>query len=232
VKWLRTTQETVTLAAARKALTTLTGGGAPASAAPSGELKPLGHVRSAGPVVVPESPLKRQLMWIGVLLVLVVAAGWWTVKHPRGNGVAAPAAVAPQGVEDKRLAAVNARAVALVAEAAAGPADSGSESGTVFQVADSQKILNERGKVVVVEGVVLQVRAAEKTLFVEFAGAGPQVRGYLLLKDATGGLAEEALAGLVGKRVRISGVVRVAAAGKARRPEVLIKDRKSIQEVP
>ena len=199
---------------------------------PPGAVKPIGPISPIAPVViVPESPLKRQLIWIGVLLVLVAVAGWWAVTHPRGGeaAAAAAAAAAPPDAESKQVAAINARAAEMAREAA-----SGSEPRQEFQVADSKALLNEKGKEVVVIGVLKKVRSTKATLFLEFAEEGDAtlVRGCIVLKEAGADLSEESLKGLVGKQVRLVGVVRVATAGKAKRPEIVIKDRKSIEEVP
>ena len=242
IKWLRGSAQTVSLAEARRTLAAMTGretavpetraAEAPAMVGPPGAVKPIGPISPIAPVViVPESPLKRQLIWIGVLLVLVAVAGWWAVTHPRGGeaAAAAAAAAAPPDAESKQVAAINARAAEMAREAA-----SGSEPRQEFQVADSKALLNEKGKEVVVIGVLKKVRSTKATLFLEFAEEGDAtlVRGCIVLKEAGADLSEESLKGLVGKQVRLVGVVRVATAGKAKRPEIVIKDRKSIEEVP
>ena len=240
IKWLRGSAQTVSLGEARRALTAMTGREvagpesrateAPAMVGPPGAVKSVGPF---GPVVtLPESPLKRQLVWIGVLVVLVAVAGWWAVKHPRGReatAAAAATAAAPQDAESKRVAAVNARAAELRQAAA-----SGSEPRQEFQVTDSQALLNEKDNEVAVIGVLKKLRSTKATLFLEFAeeGDGTLARGRIVLKDAGVDLSEESLKGLVGKRIRLTGVVRLATAGKVKRPEIVINDRKSIQEVP
>jgi type II secretory pathway component PulM len=235
LKWLRGTQAMVSLAEARRMLAVMTGR-APAEPVSPTSPPPVG---SGGGGTVPAAALaglpptagsKRQLVWIGVLLCLVALAAWWAFTHPRGGEAPSTSAAVPQDAESKRVAEINARAAELVRQAAAG-----SESRPEFQVADTQALLNEKGKEVAVVGELKRLRLSnsKKTLFLEFADedGGTLVRGRVELKDAGPNLSEESLKELIGKRIRLSGLVK-PANGNPQRPEVVIKDRKSIEEVP
>jgi hypothetical protein len=194
--------------------------------------RPGGGAESVGVLarVVPNAGLKRQLILIVVLLGLVAVAGWWTVTHPRRRAAAESAAAVPLDAASKRVKEVNDRAAELAVVAA-----TGGDARQEFQVADSKALLNERGKEVVVAGVLKTLRFSnsKKTLFLEFSEEKTDtlVRGRVELKNVGGDLSRESLQGLVGKRIRLVGVVKLAV-GNPKRPEVVVKDRESIQEAP
>jgi hypothetical protein len=245
LKWLRGNAQTASVTEARRMLANFTGDPAVAAenlatlkvAVPTqrtggGVTQPLRR-DSEVPVTaispLPSGSLKRQLIVIGVLICLVALAGWWAVNRPRGSQETA--AAIPQDAEDRRIAEVNALAAKLDKES--GEA-AGRELGPPFQVTDSLALLNERGKEVVVEGVLKRLRKTKATLFLEFSeepDAG-EIRGCIALKDAGPELSEEQLKPLIGKRIQLTGIVRLAPLAKTTRPEVVLKDRESIKEVP
>ena len=59
--------------------------------------------------------------------------------------------------------------------------------------------------------------------------ATTEARVSVLLKNAPADLAEDPLAPLIGRKIRVKGKVRIENFGK--RPEILIKTRAAIQEV-
>lgn len=224
LRWIRHSTAVISLGEARHMLAHFTGSAAAAAAGfavtthGAGERRPGTLTQPVLAATPPRAPwlvaLRRQLIWIGLgvslVLLLVAAAGDWMVKHPRGNRTTHPRATAAN------------RAVERGAPA------------KVLQVADTEALLDEKGRTVMLEGVLKHVRATKATLYLEFAEEPDpaQVRGCILLKEAGTELSEESLQGLLDKRVRLTGVVRLAPFAKIKRPEVLVTDRKSIQEVP
>ena len=96
-------------------------------------------------------------------------------------------------------------------------------------------MLNEQNREVTVEGVLKNLRWSQSnnTLYLEFSddSSREDVRGYCLPRNADETLSEQALKPLIGKRIQMSGVVRIVSYFKIQWPEVLIKDRAAIKEV-
>ena len=110
----------------------------------------------------------------------------------------------------------------------------GSGHHRVFQVAETQALLAESGREVVVEGVLSKIYPTFTALYLEFGkdGTQPLVRGYIARKDAPEELSVAALNDLIGKRIRLTGALRLVPAGAANRPEVVLQNRVSIQKLP
>lgn len=239
LKWLRANAESISLLQVRQSLAHATGGSAP---------EPVRSIELSAPrqVLLQPPSSTRSLVLIGLLALVVVAAGGWLIKHPPTTGTdPAPAAAPalrrdvappaePQAAESRRLAEINVLAAQL-AEGGQPQAAGDTPAGGVFQSGDTQGLLNEKGREVTVEGVLKNVRVSDsgKTIYLEFLETGPleEVRGYFMTKNMAEDMSEQALRLLVGKRIRISGHVRVMRYFKAAWPEVLLKDRKSIQEL-
>ena len=206
------------------------------------------------PAHLKKSPAKEPWVLIVALAALVVAAGWWVVHHPvtRGtrravaaaplNGTApgarqllAPSATAPPEEQRAALAASPPPAPG-VADGAPPPRAAGDPPGGVFRSGDTERIMQEKDREVTVEGVLKNIRASDsgKTLYLEFVETTQQdeVRGCFVTKRLSEDMSVDALQGLVGKRIRISGVVRIMHHFKVKWPEVLLRDRQAIQEVP
>jgi hypothetical protein len=261
VKWLRAHAETATLFEVRQKLANFTGGTAPDPARtlvpdpartlvpdPARTLVP-DSARTLvppppHPVAVEKSPSKQPLWWaIGLLALLAVVAGWWLLTSAAGDAAnrlaaAEPSATSPEG-QSKRVEKINALAATLIKggrllPTAAAAADA-SKPGGVFQSGDTQLIINERNREVTVEGVLKNIRASDsgKTLYLEFEATTSTdgVRGAITTQDMAPGLSEQDLKQYLGKRIRITGVVKLMSRSKAQCPEVLLEDRKSIQEV-
>lgn len=250
VKWVRAHPETITLFEARQSLASFTGGAAP---------EPAATIVQAPPTPVPvAAPASWQwLVWvIGLLVVVVAAAGWWMLKLPAGTGTAgsppgtgpapqvpvrggAPAtpqsAAATRTAESKRLEEINALAATLVQGGRQAQGAPEAKPGRVFQSGETQAIMNERDREVTVEGVLKNIRSSDsgKSLYLEFEETTPkeEVRGYIKTKNAGDDMSEQALKELLGKRIRISGAVRIMHYVKSQWPEVVLVDRKAIQEV-
>jgi hypothetical protein len=236
VKWLRSHAETATLLEARRNLADFNGAPAPD---PARTIVPV----TPHPVLVEKKPPSKQPLWwrIGLLAVVAMVAGWWMVKLPLGNAASRLAAAeqpaTPPNGEIKRLQEVNALAATLVEGARPLPSSAAdaSKPGGVFQSSDTQLIINERNREVTVEGVLNNIRASDsgKTLYLEFEASTSteEVRGAIKTQDMAPDLSEQDLKQLLGKRIRITGVVKLMRRSKAQCPEVALVDRKSIQEV-
>lgn len=229
VKWLRAFPETITLNEARRALAGMTGNPPPAPVVPRDEGWASDRSAPAGPLamgdlVMPPEPLsaasglRTQMILIAVLLVLVAAVGGWVVTRSGKTRAVEPAALAAQR-EQTQLDRVNARAAALALPAAA-----------VYQATDAKSLLGVAGREVTMEGVLKTLRLSEsKTeLYLEFEGADA-ARGCVSPEGA--GLSKRALRGLVGKRLRLTGVVS-PQPDNANLPEVQVTDRQSILQPP
>lgn len=108
----------------------------------------------------------------------------------------------------------------------------------VHHLEDSGLLLEQLGKVVRLEGTLGAVERSSKgkgkTIYLIFSGArdGGKGRGGIEVSKAQGDLAESALAGLVGKTLRIEGTVRGDGFGRDKIPVVMIEKRSAIQVVP
>ncbi|MBN8460942.1 MAG: hypothetical protein J0M04_24190 [Verrucomicrobia bacterium] len=244
IKWTRNNGQTATQAEARLVLARMTGRAAaepvpqviapptvaapppPTAVAPQMATPTIPTQRIAPgiqplPMGLPPQGSKSGKLWIvmAILIVLIGGVAWWGVTHSK-SAVAASEAPPPG---DKRLEDVNARA----AKYAAGGAPSSSD--TVFAVGDDQAIRNENGKTITVEGVVRRVYASNsgKTLYLEFAGAEMpnQARGRVVAADVPA-LTEEALKRFEGKKVRVTGDVRIVQD----RAEITLTAESAIKE--
>ena len=241
VKWLRANANVLTLRQARESLAGFAGGAAPSAARPSGppvgvepppEVMDLPYPATSPPRPVrgKKNPSKEPVVLIAALAVLVVSAGWWVSQHPVAPGprrvaVAATPAMAPN-------AAVPAASGVVAAQPplADGPLPDG-----VFRSGDTQGIMEAKGREVTVEGILKYLRVSDsgKTVYLEFVETTPkdEVRGSFATKKVTEDMSEQALTPLIGKRIRISGVVTLKSHFSVKWPEVMLKDRKAIQEV-
>lgn len=104
----------------------------------------------------------------------------------------------------------------------------------VHHMEDSELLLERLGSVVTLEGTLEKVERSSKgkgkTIYLLFSGG--KARGGIEVSKATGDLAESALAGLVGKKLRIEGTVRGDGFGRAKYPVVMLEKRSAIQEAP
>ncbi len=108
----------------------------------------------------------------------------------------------------------------------------------VHHLEDSELLLERLGDGVTLEGTLGAVERSSKgkgkTIYLIFSGAadGGKGRGGIEVSKALGDLSESALAGLIGKKLRIEGTVRGDGFGRAKIPVVMIEKRSAIQEVP
>jgi hypothetical protein len=108
--------------------------------------------------------------------------------------------------------------------------------GGVFVPGDRDLLLEKQREVVVLEGVLVGTRLSSSgaTLYFEFSSPAPndEPRGYLVTRYAEEGMANEAAyQRFIGKKIRITGEVRVENLGGVRRPEVFVENMEAIQLV-
>jgi hypothetical protein len=105
--------------------------------------------------------------------------------------------------------------------------------GGIFAPSDSKLLAAQKGKAVIVEGVLadLEYSKLNDTLYLVFSKNAPPeaARGAIFLKDVGQDLHEEALRALVGKKIRMSGKADIES--KSNRLIIPIKSRSAIQEV-
>ncbi|MEI6675664.1 MAG: hypothetical protein WCO57_10840, partial [Verrucomicrobiota bacterium] len=192
------------------------------------------------PVILKRPATKRQPAWLplGILLtVAMVGAGWWFILHPlnlrRSKPVAATAVRPPVARTTQAPPAVTGKP----SPAAPLPVESKvtATGERVYQVRDSPSLLSVKSQEVTVEGALHNIRSSDsgKTLYLEFVDSGSMqdVRGYFITKNLPPDVSEQALKPLLGKRIQITGEVKMKQAFKQKWPELLLKDRTSIKEM-
>jgi hypothetical protein len=244
LKWLRSSAKTTTLRMAREKL-------AATAAAPPILTKPLTQHPSPRSVVVAKKRPSRVpffMVGIGTLLAIPLGGGalsHWSraTKRDMPERLTAESATPPDPQPDppsptrsaeKSVEQVNRNAAALTA--AQTPA-----LGThheILRTEDSELLLNQLHQMAKFEGTLEDIRRSGKgggkTIYLYFSGSEgeSQTRGGIEVSKAQGDLAEAALAGLKGKKLRIEGSVRKDGFGSAKYPVVMIENRGAIQEVP
>lgn len=146
-------------------------------------------------------------------------------------------------VREKSVDDVNRQAAEMVAAAKRATAEKEAKTaltdkeiadrGGVFTPSDSKLLAEQKGRPVVVEGVVadFEYSKSKATLYLVFSQNAPRedVHGAIFLKDVGEDLHEQSLRALVGKKIRMSGNVDIE--GKSNRLIIPIKSRSAIQEV-
>lgn len=223
VRWLRANTKTLTLSQVRESLAAFMQEPATEPVLASGPAP-------RQPVILKRPPAKRKSTWLlplGMLLaVALVGAGWWVSQHPPHPRKARPVAAAPT------------KPLAKPPPAAPLPAAESTVTATgqrVYQVRDSPLLLDLKNQEVTVEGVLQNVRTSDsgKTLFLEFVDSGSMqdVRGVFMTRQLPPDLSEQALKPLLGKRIQITGVVKMKQAFRQKWPELMLRDRTSIKEM-
>ena len=254
LKWLRGAAATTTLHEAREMLAASIGEEPPAPAkalvvkATAPRLKrPIKQASSKAPFVV-----------LLCFALVVAGVGTWLLIRQRALNELPqtpenPAAMVPAAKLEpaktsnptipKNAAKADERAAELSAQAAA--RDEGKEAilaeqqaaadknGGVIQWNHNELLISKDGTEVVVGGVFKKIdfSKSKKTMFMMFAQRQGDnlTRGTIEVKSAPKDLTEAALKPLVGKRIRVRGVVKVQKGLGQMRPEITIKDRAAIQ---
>jgi len=197
----------------------------------------------------PVAPARSKGIWLIVMAVtfaLLVGVGYYIYSKKKSHDLAASAdspvsanSAVPAGDEEEDIAQIQQRAAEVRAQAAAGDqvkqaqlAIQKSEytsHGGVFHVNEREQLLRQEGYDVTVEGVLqkLDYSMSRKTIYLQFykEPGRRDTCASVLLKDAPADLSEERLTPLIGRKLRIKGIVQVHFA----RPEIKIKDRSSIK---
>ena len=254
VNWLRANEEILTLVQARESLAGFAGmvpldPARPQARPPPPPLYPPPPevprelpqpAMAAYPVIrKKKSATKEPLVLIGLLVVLLGAAGWWVTQQAAASRarreLLAAAPLKPRLAAESKSGAASPAPAAAVAGAQPPPVAPADNRSGVFQSGETERIMREKDREVTVEGVLKNIRASDsgKTLYLEFVETTPQeeVRGCVMTKHLAPDMSEQALKPLLGKRIRITGIVRIWTHLKAKIPEVLLPDRKSIREV-
>ncbi|RYD32253.1 MAG: hypothetical protein EOP87_13175 [Verrucomicrobiaceae bacterium] len=104
---------------------------------------------------------------------------------------------------------------------------------SVLNVGDHEKLMASQGKEVTLEGTLSGFGYSDRrtSLYLLFSKnpSSAEARGRIVLQDATADMKEDALAVLVGKKIRVNG--ELVVEDRANRPVVPITSRDSIQEV-
>ena len=106
---------------------------------------------------------------------------------------------------------------------------------SVFSPDDTQ-ITQQEGREVIVEGTFEKIDHSKsgKTLYVLFSKKPSKnaTRGAILASSTGADLGEEALTPLIGKKIRLRGVLNVQKDFGLQRPDVTLKDRAAIEVIP
>lgn len=204
LNWLRKNARTTTLEQAREKLAASIGSGPPV---PTRKLvqhaarrRPLGKKKKASIV--------RKAIAAVLVLAALGGGGWFFVKkYP-----------------------------VLLAEAAGTSTlslDIPLVTSSVLTVSDHDRLVASQGKQVTLEGTLRGFGYSDRrtSLYLLLSNDPPadQARGRIVLQDAADDMKEDALAGLVGKKIRMNG--EVVLEDRANRPVVPLISRDSIQEV-
>lgn len=261
VKWLRGNAGEASIFEARERLAVATGGQAATPtqrmmptvvAGPRVVARPF-----SAPVVQQQGGGGRMWMILGGVAAVLVLGGVFLVlsggkdRSPEtlmveesaeaGENLAAAAPAASRAAEDvtaraTRMAAELAEQRTEAREALAARVAAVEQRGGHYLPEESDLLVLRKGEDVVVEGTFVQIRRTSSgaTFYFEFSKdpGNEEVRGYLLARSARPGVTPQGFQPLVGKKVRMSGTVRVISYGGVPRPEVLIEDMGSIVEVP
>jgi hypothetical protein len=248
IQWLRETTPPPGLHEAMEKLAAASGREPPATA----QMLVASATRPASQVRLKPS---RTPIWAAALLALIVAGLLtWRLKYGAisitdavaesqsadSPASADPPAAAAEQPEDK---AAEASLLALRLSEENSARDKRREelaaSDAIHLVTDREFLMENAGKQVVLEGVLENLRFSDDgkgpTFYLEFSNPAPhgEPRGYIMRKNMKNDVQPQALTPLLGKRVRMSGVVsveKVNAGGESHtRPRVLLKGRESIK---
>ena len=216
LKWMRQTAGTISLREARETL-----------AAAVGEDPPVATehlvVQASRPRAQAGKPSSSKVM-LGVnicLTLLVIGLAGWFFANQRALRNSRPLAGSPPANPTNQQPASDHGGQGGAADA----------NGGVIHWASRELLLQHDGEEVVVEGVLEGISSKNARMYLLFSQppVATDPRGAVVLKTAAADLAQDALTPLIGKKVRLRGTVNVVNIFGSKRPEILIKDRASIE---
>jgi hypothetical protein len=239
LKWLRSCAVFTSLREARENLAASVG------AEPPPDADKL-VAKATRPLLVTTTPPKppatksRLILALTLAIVLVILAGWW---RSRTSTPADAADAADSAAESTAAARASRRAVELAAEAAKQDARHGATIASQQNAADRQGgtipwdsrelILQNDGNTITIEGIVRDIKASSsgKTLYLVFAD--PPDKNAAQAGIATGDNPQERISPqletLRGKKIRVTGEVRIQKLGGLERPDILFDDLSAIR---
>lgn len=252
LKWLRGSATRITLSEAREKLAGR--GGPPPAAAAKRTVRQA--VRGAT-IKTPKRKSSLPFVLFGTLLLAAISLGGWALIHWNNARLKAavdslqllepdeettstvipsePSTPKPRpksrSAEQASLEAVE---LSLQAKSAEKPTPvKTTSSDEIFSIKDSARLLKLGGKEVTLEGVLKGFRHSSKktSLYLVFSDKPDtgEARGSVVLKNAPAALREDQLASLKGRKIRLSGKVRIESFGKT--PIISLQSRAAIREV-
>lgn len=250
LKWLKQNAFQTTLAEARENLAAATGAPPPP---PTSRLvrqstRPMAPRAATVQVQAPQMKRKKaskapMLLSAGCLLVLLGIGAWFAktgeipfqkqfqtakaeVAPPvRKSALDYAPPIVPRELEEEAP-------VSSPSLSAAKPSSSSVDAGEkIYRIQDADALLKKENQTVTLEGKLKTVSYnTDKTqIFLQMEKTEQDdACGYVISKDATGGLSFDELKKLEEKTIRIRGRVGVGVGSFGKRPKILIKDRASI----
>lgn len=204
--WLKKNARTASLLQAREKLASSIG-----SEPPVPTRKLVQHAARPHPPVRKKKTSGLLKALVAILVLSVLGAGGWFAIRQNAGPASVAAGTSPLQPE-----------IPLITTA-----------GAVLTVMDHDQLLARQGKPVALEGTLTGFGYSDRrtSLYLLFSKNPPatQARGRIVLQDATADLKEDALASLIGKKIRVNG--EIVLENPTRRPVVPITSRDSIQLV-
>ncbi|MDP3849678.1 MAG: hypothetical protein Q8Q59_04185 [Luteolibacter sp.] len=240
LNWLRGAAATTSLREVRENLAAAEGADPP---------PPARQIVNAAKLAPPvrSGPATAKTPWflaLGLGLVVIGLIGWLlTSQHanspkPPGGGGLDSGKTSEQTRVEERAATLSAQAAgarqADEAELAAQQALFESQGG-VFTTDQAALLVRHKNRIASLKGTLLEIRPSTsgKTLYLFFTEKTDRdaPRGAIVVKNAPTSLSKDALAPLIGKKVRLTGKVVVRKDFGRERPEIEITNRAAIQLV-
>jgi hypothetical protein len=251
IKWLRGAAASASIREAMEMLAAATGGEPPMSTE-------LIVAQSTQQIKLPDMGKPRHLLWwmAAAVVALVVGLTIWRTKSgplatdvPEIQTASADPLATPSTTQ--RIKPAAARANELAERLSQQLAEKNAlddqrrqqlaKPGAIYQISDADFLVENVGKEVVLEGTLANTRFSGEgkgpTLYIEFSNPAPHTepRGFIMRKDMNPDMQPEKLAPLIGKRIRIRGIVEtetISPGGKpVTRPRLRIAGRGAIELV-
>lgn len=247
IKWLRGAAATTSIHEAMQMLATATGSEPPMSTE-------LIVAQSTQQLKLTSVAKPSNFHWwmIAALVAIVAGLGFWRMKSgplafDAPESQTASAAPAPTEKIIPAAARANEMAARLSQQLAEENAldeqrrQELAKPDATYQITDADLLLENVGKEVVLEGTLANTRFSGRgngpTLYIEFSNPPPlsEPRGFIMRKDMNPDMQPENLAPLIGKRIRIRGIVEaetISSGGEpVTRPRIRLAGRQAIELV-